>query len=103
MRQNVPSHREAEILGVLVNGETYGRAIRDEYERRTRRRMPLGSLYVTLDRMEHAGLVRSRVGESAADRGGNRRKYYRLTANGCAALNDVRAWATSVLGALRDV
>jgi DNA-binding PadR family transcriptional regulator len=81
-----PNRREAVILAILMNGERYGRDIRDQYEERVGRSMPLGSLYVTLDRMEQKGFLRSRMGECSHERGGNRRKYYRLTGAGEAAL-----------------
>ncbi len=80
---SIPNHREAAILEILADEEKYGREIRDEYQKRTRKKMPFGSLYVTLRRMEdEKGFLKSRMGESTHERGGNRRKYYRLTADG---------------------
>ena len=61
------------LLAVLLHGELYGRELRDRYAERTRTDLPLGSLYVTLDRMADKGLLTSRMGESAHERGGNRR------------------------------
>jgi DNA-binding PadR family transcriptional regulator len=90
--------REAEILMILVSGEKYGRAIRDEVQKRTNRAMPLGSLYTTLDRLEDKGFINSWMGESEHDRGGNRRKYYRITASGRRSLDEVQTWAASLLG-----
>ncbi len=85
----MPTHREVIILGILTPGERYGREIRVEYERDAGRSMPLGSLYVTLDRMEKAGFVKSRIGESGHHRGGNRRKYFELTGHGYRMLKAV--------------
>ena len=97
--KNVPNQREAVIMNILLHGEEYGRGIRDKFQERTRRTMPLGTLYVTLDRMEEKGFLRSRLGESESDRGGNRRKYFKLTAAGVDALNEVREWTGSPSGA----
>jgi DNA-binding PadR family transcriptional regulator len=83
---NLINTREALLLATLSNGEKYGRAVRDEYESRARQKLPLGSLYTTLARMEEKGLIRSRSEESSAGRGGNRRTYYRITAPGQKAL-----------------
>jgi PadR family transcriptional regulator, regulatory protein PadR len=91
------SEREFTILSALVGGELYGREIRDEYERRTNAGMPLGSLYTTLDRMEGKGFVKSRMGESDRERGGNRRKYYKLTATGISAYNAFRTRMNSLV------
>jgi PadR family transcriptional regulator, regulatory protein PadR len=88
--KNIPNQREVVLLAILLHGEKYGRQIRDNYETRTRHSMPLGSLYTTLERMEKKGFVRSRMGESNPERGGNRRKYFRLTGEGTKAFNDAR-------------
>ena len=96
-----PNQREAILMAVLLHGELYGREIRKKYEERTRQSLPLGSLYVTLDRMEEKGFVRSRLGESNPDRGGNRRKYYKLTGRGMTALSAVQA-ALAPVGALAN-
>lgn len=85
--KQIPNDREAAIMEVLIRGELYGREIRNGYERRTDAEMPLGSLYVTLDRMEAKGFLASRMGESSSERGGNRRKYYKLTGSGISGLN----------------
>ena len=81
------SHRQAVILSILINGEKYGREIRNEYERHTGRIMPLGSLYTTLSRMEEYGFIESRLGESTDERGGNRRKYFKITGTGERAIS----------------
>ena len=78
--------REALLLAILNDGEKYGRAIRDECDSRAGHKVPLGSLYTTLARMEEKGFVRSRTEESSVGRGGNRRTYYRIMALGQKAL-----------------
>jgi PadR family transcriptional regulator, regulatory protein PadR len=95
-----PNQTEAVILGSLIAKERYGREIRDEYERRTGRTMPLGSLYTTLDRMVAKGFLRSREGEETSERGGNRRKYFEITASGRAALDAWDSLAHGVMGRL---
>lgn len=82
-----PTQREARILAIIVNGEKYGREIRQQYEKDTGHKMPLGSLYTTLDRMEQIGFVASRMGESTHERGGNRRKYFKISGLGICALD----------------
>lgn len=82
--------REFYILAILYPDDCYGREIRDEYEEITKERMPLGSLYVTLARMEDKGLIRSRTGIASPLRGGNRRKYFSLTDAGTVAFTSLR-------------
>ncbi len=52
----------------------------------TGRDVSLGAVYKTLDRLEDKGLVASRIGEPTAERGGRRKKHYRLLAAGQRAL-----------------
>jgi DNA-binding PadR family transcriptional regulator len=67
------------LLAILQRGEdAYGASIERELEARTRRRVSLGAIYTTLLRLEEKGLVSARVGEPLPERGGRRRKYYRV-------------------------
>ena len=86
------SNREAGILTLLKNGDRmYGRELRREYEEAFEEELPYGSLYTTLMRLEEKGFIKSKWGESAHERGGNRRKYYKITAPGKKALDDFTA------------
>ncbi len=101
MPTDLPNQREEVILMILVAGEKYGREIRDAYQQRSRREMPYGSLYTTLDRMEDKGFIQSRLGDPSPERGGNRRKFYKLTADGLKALNEVRQMTAEPKGGLK--
>lgn len=71
------------LLAVMRLGdEAYGATIRREIETRVRRELSISATYVTLERLEGKGLVRSWVGEPTALRGGRRRKHVGLTARG---------------------
>ena len=100
-KERLPSQRQAIILSILINGEKYGREIRNEYEERTHRKMPLGSLYTTLSRMEGYGFVKSRMGESAHERGGNRRKYFEITGAGQRAFNAFEMFVSKVISGVQ--
>jgi DNA-binding PadR family transcriptional regulator len=66
------------LLAILQCGDdAYGAALQRQLER-TPRRVNLGAIYTTLIRLEQKGLVTSRMGEPRAERGGRRRKYYRV-------------------------
>ena len=75
------------LLSVLrLEDEAYGATIRRAIESRAERRVAIGSIYTTLDRLESKGFLRSHMGEPTAERGGRRRKFYALTKAGGAAL-----------------
>jgi PadR family transcriptional regulator PadR len=75
------------LLAVLHTGpEAYGTAIRDEITRRCGRTPARGSVYVTLDRLNEKGYLRSTFGEPTPERGGRPRRFYRVSSRGMAAL-----------------
>ena len=79
------------LLAVLRLGdEAYAVPIRGEIEERAGRTVARGALYTTLDRLEQKALLRSRMGEALAERGGRPRRYYTVTARGRAALRAAR-------------
>ena len=69
----------------LGNG-AYGASIRREIQDRTKRDVPIGSVYVTLARLERKKMVVSYVGLPSHERGGRRRKHYLLNEPGQRAL-----------------
>jgi PadR family transcriptional regulator PadR len=71
---------------VRLGDDTYGVPIRAEIETRTGRVVSPGAVYTALDRLERRGLVRSRIGDSTPERGGKRKRHYRLTARGSDAI-----------------
>ncbi|MBK9239554.1 MAG: helix-turn-helix transcriptional regulator [Acidobacteria bacterium] len=79
---------EQAVLFALVRlgPEAYGATIRREIEQRTGRALSISATYVTLERLEAKGFLRSWVGEPTAERGGRRRKHYALKPAGRKAL-----------------
>src|SRR5262245_3111840 len=70
--------------------DAYGVAIRQDIVRHGRRSVSVGALYVTLDRLEKKGYVRSSWGDATAVRGGRAKRYYVLTSAGISALSAAR-------------
>ena len=78
------------LFAVLQQDHAYGVTIRDEIEARTGRRASAGAVYTTLERLEARGLVSSHWGEPTPERGGKRKRFYRLKPAGREALG--RSW-----------
>jgi DNA-binding PadR family transcriptional regulator len=76
---------------VRLGDDTYGVPIRDEIEARTGRVVSPGAVYTALERLERRGLVRSRLGEPTPERGGKRKRVYRMTARGAGAVRDAQS------------
>lgn len=84
----VGSFEEQVMVAVLRTGdEAYGMAVRQELERVTGRSVAIGSVYVTLDRLEAKGLVSS---SRLALPGGSRR-VFAVTPAGERVLVETRA------------
>jgi PadR family transcriptional regulator, regulatory protein PadR len=80
----------------LGNG-AYGAAIRREIRERTGRDASVGTVYMTLGRLEKKQMIASYVGIPSSQRGGRRRKHYLIDGPGQKALG--RAWrAFSAMG-----
>lgn len=69
----------------LGNG-AWGAAIRRDIQERIGRELPVAVVYVTLQRMEKKGWVKSYVGEPVRARGGRRRRHYLIDTPGEHAL-----------------
>jgi DNA-binding PadR family transcriptional regulator len=79
------------LLAVLRVGEgAYAAALRDDLEEGAGRSTSLGTIYVTMVRLEEAGLVASEMGEPTSRRGGRAKRLYRVTEAGRAALEHAR-------------
>lgn len=77
------------LLAVLRHGEdTSGGAVGQELYQRAGRDPVRGTLYVTLDRLENKGYVKSRLGEPTPERGGKAQRLYRVTPSGLRALKE---------------
>lgn len=75
------------LLAVLRLGpDAYGVSIQREIESRTGRRVSLGAIYPTVDRLETKGLVTSRVGAPTTERGGRAKRHVELRPAGRDAL-----------------
>ena len=92
------SPREEIILLALHRKELYGLQIPQAVEEASggERKMQVGTLYPVLHSLEKKGLVESRWGEEGRDeRGGARRRYYKLTGLGVVKLDSLQSfWAS---------
>jgi DNA-binding PadR family transcriptional regulator len=88
---NLGEFEHVVLLAVLrLGNEAYAVAIRDEIEACTGRRASRGSVYVTLDRLETKGYLKSSFGDPTAVRGGRAKRYYALRPRAVAALQESR-------------
>lgn len=79
------------LLAVLgLEDNAYGVRIMEALEERVSREVSRGSLYITLDRLEAKGLLRSTLSDPTAARGGRRKRFVEVTPEGVRALAESR-------------
>lgn len=76
-----------------LDGEGHGAAIATELEERASRLVSPGALYTVLDRLQEKGCVEAWIGDSTPERGGRRRKVYRILPAGA---REVRDWYSGI-------
>ena len=95
---------ELELFSLLaiqhLGGEALGLAIRDAIERRTGRRVSVGSGYATLARLADKGLIRFTVLPSEPRQGGRSRRCAELTPAGARAVRESVSSLRKMLGSL---
>jgi len=94
------SQREEQILLAIgyLRDDAYLVAIRKHLSMIVGKELSIGAVHIPLRRIEKQGLITASFGESTAVRGGRRKKIYRLTSEGLAALKESkkitdRLWA----------
>jgi DNA-binding PadR family transcriptional regulator len=78
---------EFEILATLLAQprDAYGLTIRDRIKERSGREPSVGAIYTALERLERKGMVSSWWGEPTEERGGRRKRLYKIEGVGALA------------------
>ena len=84
----------------ILDGEAYGISIVEEIETRLDRNVSLGAIQTVLKRLEDKKMVRSLFGEATKIRGGKRKRYYTITAEGKRVLKNAKDQRLSLWNAI---
>lgn len=88
-----------------LGDEAYGAGVVREIEERTGREPVAGAVYTGLRRLEARGLLCSKIGDPTPERGGRRKRYFRLEPTGAetlaASLESIRRISAGLDDALR--
>lgn len=94
------------LTGIVASGkDAYAVPIFEEVEKlvASSREVSLASLYVTLDRLQKKGFVRSWYSEPLKERGGRSRRYFEITASGKRTLKAALVLMRSTVRALEGL
>ncbi|MGB7875074.1 MAG: PadR family transcriptional regulator [Anaerolineales bacterium] len=86
--------RIEEILLLTVHRldpEAYGVTIRAAVEELLGKSVSVGAVYVPLDRLTERGYLETSYSDPTPERGGRRKKYFKLTQNGLKILGETKS------------
>jgi DNA-binding PadR family transcriptional regulator len=78
------------LMVAILDGDAYGVTVSQALENHTGRVVTFGTVHNTLIRLEEKGFVKSELGGATAERGGRRKRLFRVTALGSKALQEVQ-------------
>lgn len=78
------------LMIAILDGQAYGVTVSQEIEQHTGRVVTFGAVHNTLIRLEEKGFVTSELGGATAERGGRRKRLFKVTALGKTALADIQ-------------
>jgi DNA-binding PadR family transcriptional regulator len=82
---------EIVLLSVaILADDAYGNSIKNEIRKRLGRNPSIGALHASLGRLEEKGFLESKEGETTPERGGRRKRYYKVTRAGVKAIQEVK-------------
>ncbi len=83
------------LVGIL-DKEAYAFKIGEEYEAQSKKPVSIGAVHSTLNRLSKKGFLSSEMGLPTAERGGRRKRIYKITAEGQRALEQSRDFRLSL-------
>jgi len=90
-RSDLGEFEEIVLLAVAaLTPIAYSVVIAEELEQETGKTVTTGAVHAALQRLENKGLVSSRMGDATKERGGRRKRIFRVTDAGSCILHEVR-------------
>ncbi|SDG56805.1 Transcriptional regulator PadR-like family protein [Dyadobacter soli] len=90
------------LMIAILDGQAYGMTVSQEIEQHTGRIVTLGAIHNTLIRLEEKGFVKSELGGATMERGGRRKRLFRITALGSGAARDIQQLRSKLWEMLPD-
>lgn len=78
------------LTTAVINGKAYTVSIVEEIQKSTGRNLTLSSVHTVLVRLAEKGFVQSEMSGAINERGGRRRRLYKITSAGYQTLNEAK-------------
>jgi PadR family transcriptional regulator PadR len=105
MSESAGQFQQIILTAILsLREEAYGVTIHEKAAKLAApKNVSLGAVYVTLDRLEDKGLIKSWLSDPTPERGGRSKRFYRLEALGERALQESTATSKRVWEAVAEI
>lgn len=91
MRKYLSRPEEIILLAIWkLRDNAYGVTIRKSVQEMTGKYWSVGAVYVPLERLEKKGSIKSFSSQPTAERGGRRKRFFRITTEGINELNEIK-------------
>ena len=91
MRKYLSRPEEIILLAIWkLKDNAYGVTIRKSVQEMTGKYWSIGAIYVPLERLEKKGFVKSFCSKPTPERGGRRKRFFRITDEGIKELNEIK-------------
>lgn len=74
----------------ILDQEAYGVSVLEEIKKQTGRKVNISAIHTVLNRLEDKVFLISHMGGATEERGGRRKRLFRISANGRAAITDIK-------------
>ncbi|MEI9919817.1 MAG: helix-turn-helix transcriptional regulator [Bacteroidota bacterium] len=84
------------LMVALLGDDAYGVSITEQLKAQANRKITISATHSVLHRLEEKGFVKSKMGGASTERGGRRKRMFRITAYGRNTLEDLRTTRNSI-------
>ncbi len=88
------------LLVAVLQGQAYGYVLSEEYNKYFGNRISISAVHTVLKRLEDKGLIQSEMGGATTERGGRRKRIFKVTPMGTSTLEDLQAKRMKLWGML---
>ena len=74
----------------ILDQEAYGVSVLEEIRNQTGSKVNISAIHTVLNRLEDKGFLISKMGGATEERGGRRKRLFRISANGRAAITEIK-------------
>ena len=84
------------LLVMIMEEEAYGYSVSKEYQRQNGKEISISAVHTVLSRLEKKGFIQSEMGGATEDRGGRRKRIFKITDEGVIAVQELKAHRTKL-------